>query len=111
LAGDRVLTVRAWQITRPTARERLATALEALLDPERSRMDWSTRVPVCREEIAVAGSAILEVAARLRDARPVHPRGVAMVRRLLSDGGSPLYVPTHNDELWRAVRRAATALD
>ena len=37
-------------------------------------------------------------------------RGVALVERLLTDGGSPLYTPHPPGELELAVRRANAAL-
>jgi len=112
--SDGDLTARAWQITRPVARKRLAAALDALLAeaahsrPQRQR---GAVVPICRQEVEVARDEIRRIAERLRDPRPVRPRGVALVRRLLSDGNGPLYVPSANDELWRRLRRAAVALD
>jgi hypothetical protein len=107
----RELTVRAWQITRPGARERLATALDAiLLEAERPREGRSAAVRVCREEVDVSRSEIIRLAARLREARPVQPRGVALLRGLLTDGTGPLYVWCPNDELYRRLRRAALAL-
>jgi hypothetical protein len=109
---DRELIVRAWQITRPSARERLATALDAILtDAERPRRARGTSVPICREEVAVARDEIVRLVERLRDQRPVRPRGVALARRLLTDGTGPLYVACANDELWRRLHRAAAALD
>lgn len=110
-ADDRDLTVRAWQITRPSERARLATRLEAiLLDAERPRAALSARVPVCRHEVKAARSEILRLAARLRDPRPVRPRGVARLRLLLTDGTGPLYVAGPNDELYRQLHRATLAL-
>jgi hypothetical protein len=109
---SRALTARAWQITRPSARERLAAGLDrVLVDAARPRRERSARVPVCRAEVEVARREILRLVERLRDPRPVYPRGVALARRLLTDGGGPLYAASANDELWRQVRRAAAALD
>ena len=109
---DRELIVRAWQITRRSAREQLATALDAILiDAERPRRARGARVPVCREEVEVARGEILRLVERLRDLQPVRPRGVALARRLLTDGTGPLYVTSANDELWRRLHRAAAALD
>jgi hypothetical protein len=111
-ADDRQLTARAWQITRASARERIATALDAILiDAKRPRPEQGVTVRVCREEVEVARDEILRLAERLRDRRPVRPRGVALARQLLADGAGPLYVASPNDELWRHVRRAAAALD
>ena len=111
-AGDRALTARAWQITRASARESLAATLDAILiDVDRPRPPLSARVSPCRDEVRVACGEIRRVAARLRDPSPVRPRGVALVRCLLTDGTGPLYVPSANDELYRQIRRAAAALD
>jgi hypothetical protein len=109
VAGPPELPVRAWQITRPKARERVAGALEEILaDAQRPR---AARCAICREEVEVARGELLRLAMRLRDTRPVHARGVALARRLLSDRSGPLYAPARNDELWRQARRAAAALD
>jgi HAMP domain-containing protein len=110
--GDRQLAVRAWQITRTSVRERVAAALDAILiDAERPRPHHGAAVCVCGEEVEVARDEILRLAERLRDRRPVRPRGVALARQLLTDGVGPLYVASPNDELWRQVRRAVAALD
>jgi hypothetical protein len=110
--ADRQLTARAWQITRRSARARVAAALDAILiDAERPRPEQGARVRVCREEVEVARPEIVRLAERLRDRRPVRPRGVALVRQLLADGAGPLYSASPNDELWRHVRRAVAALD
>jgi hypothetical protein len=111
-AGDRELAARAWQITRASARERLATALDAvLIDAERPRSERRWSVRVCREEVEVARGEIQHLAERLRDPRPVSARGVALARRLLSDGTGPLYAPSANDELYRQLHHASVALD
>ncbi len=108
----RVLAARAWQLTRASARERLATALDAILiDAERSRPERSARVRVCRQEVQVARGEIQRLAERLRDPRPVRPHGVALARRLLRDGTGPLYLASANDELYRQLHRASVALD
>jgi hypothetical protein len=109
---DRELSVRAWQLTRPRARMRLANTLEAILtEVEQPRGRRSASVPACREEVEVARGEMVWLAERLRDPRPVRARGVLLVRGLLSDGNSPLFVASPNDELWRQARRASAALD
>jgi hypothetical protein len=105
------LAARAWQITRTAERERLAAALDHVLI--RAQRPWSrgAAVPVSREQVEVARHEILYIAGRLRDERRVRPRGVALLRRLLSDGGGPLYVPSVNDELYRRLREVTNALE
>lgn len=108
---DRALTVRAWQISRPAAREQLATALDQIIiEAEQPRRSAGSAVTVCREEVEVARDEIKCLASRLRDSRPVDPRGVAAIRQLVTDGASPLYVPSTNDELYRQMHRAGIAL-
>ncbi len=112
IADDPALTARAWQITRLAARRRLASSLVGLLrEVDRPMRARGAIVPICRAEVDVARDEIVLLAERLRDPRPVRPRGVALVRRLLTDGCGPLYVASPNDELWRQLRRAMTALD
>ena len=110
-AGDRALTARAWQIARERARASRPRSAAILIDVDRPRPPLSARVSPCRDEVRVACGEIRRVAARLRDPSPVRPRGVALVRCLLTDGTGPLYVPSANDELYRQIRRAAAALD
>ncbi len=110
LAGD--LAVRAWQLTRPRARVQLARALTVVLDEaEAAVARRGAAVPVDRAEVELARDEMVRAIARLRDPRPVRPRGMAMLRCLLADGDGPLYAPSANDELWRRVRRASIALD
>jgi hypothetical protein len=107
-----VLGARSWQLTRPAACRRLAARLEALLtESGRPQSHRSGPVPVCRPEVKAARSEILRIAARLREPRAVRPAGVVLLRRILCDGGGPLYVDCGNDELYRRLRVAHTALD
>jgi hypothetical protein len=64
-----------------------------------------------RAEILAERDALLELAAELRDTRQdVNVRGVALVERLLTDGGSPLYTKNANETLDGAIRQARAAL-
>jgi hypothetical protein len=108
----RELRARAWLITRPSARERLADELEwVLVEAEHSWGQRAGGVCLCLEEVEVARDEIARLAQRLRDPYRVRPAGVALVRRLLADTSGPLFVPSGNDELYRQVRCAAAALD
>jgi len=125
--GDPLLAARAWQLAHRATRERLACALDAVLH----ELDGApgaragAAVAIDRHEAQVARSELIRLAQRLRDSEPVAAKGVALVRRLLCDGASPLYLPRRTppgaagvspsptgagDELWRALRRAAIAL-
>lgn len=103
---------RAQRLIRRRARVRMARALTAVLaDADAAVPRGGAAVPVCRTEVVVARDEIVRTVARLRDPRPVQPRGMVMLRALLSDGDGPLYVPASRDELWRRIRRASIALD
>ena len=110
--GHRESRARAWLITRPSARDRLAAELEWLLvEAERSWGQRAGGVCLCLEEVEVARDEIARLAQRLRDPYRVCPAGVVLVRWLLADTSGPLFVPSGNDELYRQVRCAAAALD
>ena len=102
----------AGRLAQPNTRRQLAAAFEALLaEPRRLPHERGPAVGACREEIEVARSEIHRLATRLRDPRPVRPRGVALAQRLLTDRTGPLRAPASNDELYRQLRRATDALD
>jgi hypothetical protein len=68
--------------------------------------------PLDRNGIRGTRPQLLELAARLYDvSRPVAPRGVLLVERLLTDGSSPLYGRSSANRLRAAVVEALGALD
>jgi len=68
--------------------------------------------PLDRNGIRGARPQLLQLAARLYDvSRPVAPRGVLLVDRLLVDGSSPLYGRGSANRLRTAVADALAALD
>lgn len=105
-----VLALRAHQLTERNHRCRLAAELRNIVaavdgpDPSRYAVD------VCADEVRVARTLMLELAALLTTESGC-PRGVAIVRALLRDPVSPLYTPAPNDELWRRCRAARRAFD
>jgi hypothetical protein len=52
---------------------------------------FSSRIPVHPRNIAAAEELIDTITLRLHSPRPVNARGMARLRRVLSDGGGPLY--------------------
>lgn len=112
------LAARAMQLTSAKSRRHLADGLRRVLaGMERSRGGtgpdrvpvWPTRVPVRREGIAAAAE-LAALPDYLLAAGPVPAQGVAMVRRLLSDGAGPLYRASRREELRDTARDAAAAL-
>jgi hypothetical protein len=97
--GDSALTVRAAQLIAPRNRERLARVLRRLANECDSKpTGFSAAVPVAYDQVAQARETLLFVADVLHFADGVQPRGVAMLTRLLFDGGSVLYMALPNEE-------------
>jgi hypothetical protein len=68
--------------------------------------------PLNRSAVRATRAQLLELAARLFDlSRPVTPRGVLLVERLLIDGSGPLYSRRAPNRLPAEVARDLAALD
>jgi hypothetical protein len=88
---------------------RLAAGASPSDSPERG--PYSAAVPLRRAAILRERAGLLGLAADLRDTgSEVNARGVALVERLLSAGGSPLYVESEQQTLEGATRHARAAL-
>jgi hypothetical protein len=103
------LTLRAAQLTGTRNRRRLADGLERLLADARRPGVLSSairpRASLMRSE------AVLEaLQRRLRSDERLAPQGLAILRRLLTDMGSPLYAATDSDELSSVLRLVAASL-
>jgi len=108
---DGWLSVRAWQLTRPRERARVAGALEDLLHvAQRSDRGVDPVTAAVRDDVRESRAELLRAVSRLRDGRPVQPRGMASLRDLLSDGSGPLYWPNTRDELRERLQRAVDEL-
>lgn len=105
------LSRRADQLASLHCRRGIAAGLERVLEaanePPRGH---SASVPVARREILANAGLIQELANDLRQGDRVNARGVAMVERLLTDGGSPLYAACTTAHLEEALRHARSAL-
>ena len=92
------LAVHAARLTSTPEREAIARSLRrAVHDSHDDSTALSTRVPLHRANIARAEDLIDGITLRLHSPRPVSPRGMARLRRLLSDGGGPMYQFGHGD--------------
>ena len=68
--------------------------------------------PVDRGAVRASSSQLLELASRLLDLeRPVMPRGVLLVDRLLSGSESPLYARVDQARVRAEIARTLAALD
>ena len=87
---------RALQLTSDRSRRALACSLEHLVEQaDGPPVHWRpAAVPPCRPQVSEARPAILAIAARLRATAPVHARGMARLRLLLTDGTGPCYTPS-----------------
>ena len=70
-----------------------------------------TASPIHRGAVRECRAELLELAARLYDARSVTPRGVLLVERLVHDGSGPLYGTTDVARLAQDIDVARKALD
>ena len=94
-ASSAELAMRAGQLTQPRTLRQLACGLRrvvAYVDRAGSGPVF-TAVVIDRAAVAASRHAILGLSERLEGGAPVSPRGVALVRILLSDGLSPLFDP------------------
>ena len=71
---------------------------------------FSSAIPLRRGEILANRTLIQDLAAHLQSDDPVTPGGVALVERLLTFGGSPLYAPHPDGALEADLRHARAAL-
>jgi hypothetical protein len=105
------LAYRAAQLTSPRSRRSLAAGItrtiEAAEEPVRP---LTAQVPLQRREILAARVVLNELAGDVGGADPVQVRGLALAERLLTDGGSPIYMPHPEATLEDAVRHAHAAL-
>lgn len=92
-ATDPALILRAAQLGSARNRRRLSAWLERLVkDSDAAPPTFSAAVPTARDQVLEARGSLLFLAHLLRDAERLRPRGIAMVQRLLTDGGSVLYM-------------------
>ena len=117
------LALRADELVRQRSRRALASELVELVAaveaPEPPRSIFTRPVALNNRAVLEARALLLQLADRLRDPAPVNARGVAIVRKLLRDGGSPLYRPSlifvesepARFELLEETREAIAGLD
>jgi hypothetical protein len=91
-AEDPVLAARAAQLCSSRHRGRLAAWIERLVrESDTTPRGVSAAHPIAGEQVRAARESLLLLARRLRGAGTVQPRAVAIVKRLLTHGGSVIY--------------------
>jgi hypothetical protein len=105
-AESRALALRAGQLVSTDYRDELAAQVEAIVDAAEHPPRLSAAVPLCHHAILPIRQLLLTLGAELRDREMVRAQGVALSRKLLVDGGSPLYVPREEGALEQAIEEA-----
>jgi len=85
------LAVHQARLTSTAEREAIARALREAVRNSHTGAVFSSRIPVHPRNIAAAEELIDAITLRLHSPRPVSARGMARLRRVLSDGSGPLY--------------------
>jgi hypothetical protein len=107
-----LLAVRGERITSRRHRERVADGLARVLrDAQAATHGFSAAAQPDRGEVLAARTVIAALRRRLCAPEPVTPRGVILLRGLLTDGNGPLYRPSEPGALGSRLRAAAAALE
>lgn len=86
------LSLRARRLIGRRERTALASSLRRVQREARRRHHpWDSAVPICGVQVQECDELFDELSERLSEPAPVHARGVALARLLISDGSSPLY--------------------
>jgi len=110
---DPALAARAAQLCSRRHRRGLAGSVERIAHASepRRQMGLTSAVPIVHEQVGEARDSLLRLAAVLRDAERVRPRGVAMVQRLLTDPDSYVYTRSAKGVVELQVQAALGALE
>ncbi len=104
------LSLRARRLIGRRERRVLAESLRRVQrEARRRRHPWDVCVPICGVQVQECDELIDELSERLTEAAPVHARGVALARLIVSDGSSPLYT-RGGAGLERALQDAISAI-
>jgi hypothetical protein len=110
-AASPELSRRACQLTSRRRRAGLAASIRNLLDAAEERpRGFTVAVPIQRRAILGERQMLLQLAEDLESQDELKPRGIAIVERLLIDGGSPFYVDGPERALHGALVHAHAAL-
>ena len=85
------LAVHQARLTSTAEREAIARSLRRAVRDAHTGAVFSSRIPVHPRNVAAAEEVIDRITLRLHSPRPVSARGMARLRRVLSDGTGPLY--------------------
>jgi hypothetical protein len=103
------LAAHAARITTGASRSELAEFLERLARSEHEPRTFA-RVRPHRDAVRANATELHALAALLRGPSPVYPRGVALLRALVSDGTGPAYTDRDGSVLARELGSARAAV-
>jgi hypothetical protein len=110
--GDELLRARIAELLDPRLRRTLARSMRLMAVDAASRGRMQTPAQHNRRVLREHTGGLHALSERLADrARPVSPRGMAIVHRLVTHGGSPLYAARLADEVGPRLNAALHALD
>jgi hypothetical protein len=105
------LSLRAHQLIGSTIRRRLARELRSLVvRAQRPIHPMQPTVPICRHKVVEARMALHELADQLATPGPVDAKGVAQLKRLLRNGGGPIYQRPRDEDLEPEIEAVSDAL-
>jgi hypothetical protein len=112
-AGQESSEIVRWrmdELVAPASRRQLARELDQTLrrlDPDR----LPSASPLRRGFARRHEELLRRLEGRMLDGRPVTPRGVLLLQRLLREPGSPFYASEHERELARAIAAVVAELE
>jgi hypothetical protein len=109
----RELALRAIQLTSRRSRKTMARTLRRIVaEAHQPPLARSSAAPIRRVAVLDAEGAINAIIERLTDDQPVHPHGMAIVLRTITNADtSALYLPSEPGTLRRVISVATAAMD
>jgi hypothetical protein len=108
-ASSPLLSARAATLTQPSTRDELADGLD-LIVASAQQPPGSRRLTPRHSSVLANAPLLREMALTLRGPQPLYAQGIAMIRRLLTDGSGPMYTSRDGSALERELRRARSAV-
>jgi hypothetical protein len=106
------LSLRAQTLIGSSARSKLASYIERLVDEARRPLvPLTPGVPICQQAIRASRATLLELAERLASPAPIDARGVAYAGVLLTASDGPASGGRGSDDLQPALQAAIAALE
>ncbi len=105
------LSVHAGHLCTPAQRRLLARSLSRIATAGDAPAGSRLTSPLCRPAVRRARSELQAVIDRLLASGPVDVHGVARIRRLVADGGGPLYRQSSADHLQAELRAVLVAMN